>query len=292
MKLISWREDGAVHLGAARPGGVVDLRGAVPAGMDMVSLIGHWDHYGEHVAAAVAQQPPRTIDSALFVAPIARPGKIMAIGLNYADHAAESGMPMPQKQLWFSKAVTSVNGPFAPIALPRVSQALDYEAELVAVIGRRARHVPAEQAASVVFGYCAGNDVTVRDWQRHSTQFVVGKSFDTHAPFGPWIATADEVGDPHTLDIRCRVNGELRQQSNTRHLIFNIYEQIAYLSAAMTLEPGDLIFTGTPGGVGSARKPPLYLRAGDRVQVEIERVGAIESLVVAEDDWQEPSHGR
>ncbi len=291
MKLVSWWDEGRPRLGAARPDGVVDLGDALPTGMDMASLIGQWDHYGGRVEAAVAQRPARAIGNALLAAPIARPGKIMAIGLNYADHVAESGLPMPQRQLWFSKAATSVNGPFAPIALPRVSQALDYEAELVAVIGRRARHVPAERAASVVFGYCVGNDVSVRDWQRHSTQFVVGKSFDTHAPFGPWIATADEVGDPHTLDIRCRVNGALRQQSNTRHLIFNIYEQIAYLSAAMTLEPGDLIFTGTPGGVGAARKPPLYLRAGDRVQVEIERVGAIESPVVAEDDLKEPCHG-
>jgi ureidoglycolate lyase len=216
------------------------------------------------------------------LAPIERPGKIMAIGLNYADHIAESRMPAPERQFWFSKASTSINGPFDPVQLPKVSQALDYEAELVVVIGKKGRHIPAAHASEYVFGYCAGNDFSVRDWQKHTSQFVVGKSFDTHAPVGPWLVTADEVGNPHELGIRCLVNGELRQNSNTRHLIFDINEQIAYLSQAMTLEPGDLIFTGTPGGVGSAMKPPKFLRAGDRVRVEIEKIGAIEATIAME----------
>jgi len=177
----------------------------------------------------------------------------------------------------------AVNGPFDPIEIPTASNDVDYEAELVFVVGRRCRHVAKADAAACVFGYCAGNDVSVRDWQYASPQWILGKSFDTHAPFGPFLVTADEVGDPHTLGIRCLVNGQTRQSSNTRELVFNVYDQIAHLSEAMTLEPGDVIFTGTPGGVGVAMKPPGFLRAGDTVRVEIDRIGALEARVVAED---------
>jgi ureidoglycolate lyase len=159
---------------------------------------------------------------------------------------------------------------------------LDYEAELVAVVGKRCKHVPKEKAHEVVFGYCAGNDVTVRDWQFKTPQWMLGKSFDTHAPFGPAIVTADEIGEPHTLGIRAFVNGEKRQDSNTKHLVFNVYDQIAHLSQAMTLEPGDLIFTGTPGGVGAALKPPQFMKAGDVTRIEIDKIGAIEATVQPE----------
>jgi ureidoglycolate lyase len=213
-----------------------------------------------------------------LLAPVQRPGKIMAIGLNYADHIAESNMETPQQQIWFSKAVTAVNGPFDPIDLPAVPTShVDYEAELVAIIGSGGRDIGRNKAASAVFGYCVGNDATERAWQHATPQWVIGKSFDTHAPFGPWITTADEVGDPHSLDIRCLVNGAVRQNSNTRHLVFNIWDQIAHLSTAMTLEPGDVIYTGTPGGVGAAMKPMQFLQEGDVVRVEIEGLGAIEN---------------
>jgi len=152
------------------------------------------------------------------------------------------------------------------------------------VIGKRCRHVAREQAAGVIFGYCAANDVSVRDWQLRTSQFVLGKSFDTHAPFGPWIVTPDEIADPHALDIVCRVNGELRQHSNTKHLIFDCYAQIEHLSQVMTLEPGDIILTGTPGGVGIGFKPPRWLKAGDVVEVEIERIGSLRHTVVPEAD--------
>jgi len=201
----------------------------------------------------------------------------MAIGLNYADHIAESGLGTPEHQVWFSKASTSANGPYDPIQIPKVSQTLDYEAELVAVIGRGGRHISRADAPAAVFGYCCGNDATERAWQHRTPQWVVGKSFDTHAPFGPWITTADEVADPHALSIRCLVNGEVRQDSNTRHLVFDLWDQIAHLSQAMTLEPGDLIFTGTPGGIGAAMKPMQFLKAGDRVRVEIEGLGALDN---------------
>jgi 2-keto-4-pentenoate hydratase/2-oxohepta-3-ene-1,7-dioic acid hydratase in catechol pathway len=215
-------------------------------------------------------------------APVPRPQKILAIGLNYADHIAESGQPTPERQIWFSKLPNAVNGPFDPIQLPKASSAVDYEAEFVAIVGRRCRHVSREDAADAIFGYAAGNDVSVRDWQFHTPQWILGKSFDTHAPFEPWIVTADEVADPHALGIRCFVNGERRQNSNTANLVFDVYDQVALLSQAMTLEPGDVIFTGTPGGVGFAAKPPTFLKAGDVVRVEIDRIGAIEARMVAE----------
>jgi 2-keto-4-pentenoate hydratase/2-oxohepta-3-ene-1,7-dioic acid hydratase in catechol pathway len=214
-----------------------------------------------------------------LLAPVARPGKVMAIGLNYADHIRETGQKMPPNQIWFTKAVTSINGPYDPIELPTASAQVDYEAELVLIIGQRCKQVSKERAAEVVFGYCCGNDVSVRDWQMQTTQWVLGKSFDTHAPIGPWIVTADELGDPHTMGIRCLVNGELRQNSNTGNLVFNVYDQIAHLSRAMTLEPGDVIFTGTPGGVGLAMRPPQWLKSGDKVRVEIDRIGAIEGIM-------------
>ena len=186
----------------------------------------------------------------------------MAMGLNYADHIAEAKLGRPEHQTWFSKAATAANGPFDPIQRPKVSAQLDYEAELVAVIGAGGRHIAKGDAPAAVFGFCAGNDVSVRDWQLRTSQWVIGKSFDTHAPFGPWITTADEVGDPHALSIRAMVNGEMRQDSNTRNLVFNVWDQVALLSEAMTLEPGDLIYTGTPGGVGMAMKPPTVPQGG------------------------------
>ncbi len=206
----------------------------------------------------------------------------MAIGLNYADHVKETGREMPKEQVWFCKQPTAVNGPFDPIQIPKVSTSVDWEAEMVVVIGKGGRHITKDAAPDQVFGYCCGNDVSARDWQNKTPQWILGKSFDTHAPFGPWITTADEVGDPHTLDIKCVVNGETRQSSNTCNLIFKVWDQLAELSKVMTLEPGDLIFTGTAGGVGMAMKPPLFLKDGDRVRVEIEKLGAIEAVCADE----------
>jgi 2-keto-4-pentenoate hydratase/2-oxohepta-3-ene-1,7-dioic acid hydratase in catechol pathway len=249
----------------------------------MIELIAAWPKAQAEVrviAAAGAGALPR--DKVHLLAPIRRPGKIMAIGLNYADHIAESGQETPKGQIWFSKAPTGANGPHDPIQVPKVSPSLDYEAELVAVIGQGGRHIARDAAPAAVFGFCCGNDATTRAWQFRSPQWVLGKSFDTHAPFGPWITTADEVPDPHALAIRCEVNGEVRQTSNTRHLVFNVWDQIEELSQAMTLEPGDLIFTGTPAGVGAAMRPPKFLQAGDRVRIEIEGLGALDNPCAAE----------
>jgi ureidoglycolate lyase len=285
MRLATFGMGGETHLGVlVDDDRLVDLSQALPdAPRDMIDLIAAWDRWRTPVATASRQglAAYRLADIKLL-APILRPRKILAIGLNYADHIAESRFETPQHQVWFCKQPTAINGPYDPIEIPEASASIDYEAELVAVIGRGGRHIAKAEAGGAVFGYMAGNDVSVRDWQRLTPQWMLGKSFDTHAPVGPWITTADEVGDPHVLDIRCSVNGEVRQQSNTRNLVFNTFDQIAHVSQAMTLEAGDLIFTGTPGGVGAAMKPPRFLQAGDRVRVEIERLGAIEAPMIAE----------
>jgi len=272
------------EVGAGPRVGVVVGETLIDAGVDgsLVDLIADWPDARARIEAHVAMAKARPISEVTLRPPVPRPGKIFAIGLNYADHIAETGAETPKNQVWFTKAVTAVNGPFDRIQIARGAPFVDYEVELVAVIGRRARHVSKADAGDVIFGYCVGNDVTERAWQHRTAQWSLGKSFDTHAPIGPWITTADEVGDPHQLALRCLVNGEVRQDSNTRHLVFNVFDQIEHLSQAMTLEPGDLIFTGTPGGVGAAMKPPRFLKPGDVVRCEIERLGAIEATLAAE----------
>jgi ureidoglycolate lyase len=284
MKLATFEDGGAPELGVVQADRIVPISRATPRlAADMIELITRWGQVeGEVRAIAARAADSLMLDQVRLLAPIRRPGKIMAIGLNYADHIAESGQETPAHQVWFSKASTATNGPFDPIQIPRVSPYLDYEAEMVAVIGAGGRHIAREDAARAVFGYCVGNDATERAWQLRTPQWVVGKSFDSHAPFGPWITTADEVSDPHALSIRCQVNGEMRQDSNTRHLVFDVWDQVEHLSQAMTLEPGDLVFTGTPGGVGAATKPPRFLKAGDRVRIEIDGLGAIENPCAAE----------
>jgi len=262
---------------------VVAFDDLVPgAPSDMCDIIADWDRLKGAVASQAATREGTPLAEVTLQAPVARPGKILAIGLNYADHIKESGLETPKEQVWFSKHINGINGPFAPVEMPKASEKLDYEVELVAVIGKKGRHISRADAASHVFGYTVGNDVSVRDWQLRTPQWTLGKSFDTHCPIGPAIVTADEVGDPHTLGIRCLVNGETRQSSNTSHLVFDLWDQIAYVSQAMTLQPGDLIFTGTPGGVGIASRPPRLLAVGDVVRCEIDKLGAIENKIVAE----------
>ena len=283
MKLVTFTDTAGTRIGLAVDGGIVDLKKADPdLPRDMIGLMNQWPAARGAVERAATRKPDFAQSAIKLEAPVQRPGKVLAIGLNYADHIAESGQATPTEQVWFTKAVTSIHAPFEPVQLPKVSMLLDYEAELVAVIGKRCKHVPKEKAHEVIFGYCAGNDVTVRDWQFKTPQWILGKSFDTHGPIGPWIVTPDEIGDPHTLGIRAFVNGEKRQDSNTKHLVFNVFDQIAHISKAMTLEPGDVIFTGTPGGVGAALKPPKFLKAGDVTRIEIDKIGAIEATVVAE----------
>jgi len=283
VKLVRFRIKSEERIGLSTNSGIIDiakhLKGA-PTSMN--DVFARWGELSENLKKLEAEvAADYSLSSVTLLSPIARPGKIMGIGLNYSDHAAESKMELPKVQLWFAKAATSINDPLGDVHLPRVSEQLDYEAELVVVIGQRCRHVKREDVASVIFGYCAGNDFSVRDWQLNTSQFSLGKSFDTHGPVGPCIATADSV-DPTDLNIRCFVNGEERQHSNTKHLIFNCYDMVEHLSKAMTLEPGDLLFTGTPAGVGFGMNPKQWLKAGDIVRVEIDGIGAIENHVVNE----------
>lgn len=215
--------------------------------------------------------------------PIPRPGKILCIGLNYKDHAAESNSPLPERPLLFSKFSTCALAPGGTIRTPRGSENLDYEAELGVVIGRRAARVPAAKAMAHVLGYVNVNDVSARDFQFKDGQWQRGKSCDTFAPFGEFVATTDEIPDPHRLRIRLRLNGKTMQDSNTDQLIFRVPELIESLSEHVTLEPGDLIATGTPPGVGFARKPPVWMRPGDVVEVEIEGLGVLRNPVGASD---------
>jgi 2-keto-4-pentenoate hydratase/2-oxohepta-3-ene-1,7-dioic acid hydratase in catechol pathway len=214
--------------------------------------------------------------------PIPDPPKILCIGLNYRDHAAETGAPLPREPVVFSKFTTALIGPEAPIQLPPVSQEVDYEAELVIVVGKGGRNLPAATAREHIAGYMVGHDVSARDWQlkKDGKQWLLGKTFDTFAPTGPVLVTADEVPDPHALNIRLWLNGEIMQDSNTRQMVFGAEELLAYISQVVTLQTGDLIFTGTPPGVGIARKPPVYLKGGDRVEVEIEGLGILRNPVV------------
>ena len=280
MKLITYSLSGALRVGSTDGENVCDLTARLSSRpQTMIDLIEQWDGVREEAVCI------GTFDHALSAvrlhAPIPRPGKIYALGLNYADHLAEAGRQPEAFPTWFTKPGTSVTGPFDPVERPRVSEKLDYEVELVFVIGKRCKHVDAAEAEKVIFGYCVGNDVSVRDWQLRTSQFVIGKSFDTHAPFGPWIQTADEI-DASSLDLRMLVNGEERQHSNTRHMIFSCAAQVADLSMAMTLEPGDIIFTGTPGGVGGAMRPQVWLKPGDHMRAEIAGIGAIENVVIEE----------
>lgn len=223
----------------------------------------------------------RPLEGVTLLAPIERAGKYLAIGMNYQKHLEEAdklGVARSAHQVWFNKQTSCIAGPFDEIE-PGVTEKLDYEVELGLVIGRRAKAVSVTDALSYVFGYFVANDVSARDWQFHSPTFTMGKSFDTHGPIGPWIVTADEIPDPQSLNLTCLVNGEVRQSNNTSNMIHQIRDQIAYLSTAFTLEPGDLIATGTPEGVGVGMEPQSFLKPGDVVRCEVERVGYIENRV-------------
>ena len=281
MKLARFRiGDGPVGLGRVDDGTVVDVTEVT--GPSLKALLPRLDALRSSLETAAG--PRHDLAEVVLEAPIDDPQKYLAIGMNYRAHAEEAaaaGIPVPKNQLWFNKQVSCLNRPFGDIVRPSVSEQLDYEIELGVVIGRRSRHVAAEDALSVVAGYLVTNDVSVRDWlTQRSPTFTLGKSFDTHGPIGPWLTTADEVGDPYGLRMRLTVNGEERQAWTTDDMIHDIGAQIAELSTVMTLEPGDLIATGTPAGIGAPTKN--WLKPGDVVRAEIERLGAIENRVVDE----------
>jgi acylpyruvate hydrolase len=290
VKLVTFLANGQSRLGALVPGSgdqqILDLNRAdarLPDSMLAFLEAGPAAH-------ALAQQalaaPPAAAVLAragvTLKAPIPRPGKIICLGLNYRDHAIESNLAIPTYPVVFAKFSNVVIGPGEPIVLPKISQEVDYEAEFGVVIGRRGRSISEADALGYVAGYLPFHDVSARDYQMKTSQWVIGKTFDTFGPMGPALTTADEIPDPHNLNIQLSIGGEVLQSSNTRHLIFNVPQIIAHLSAVMTLEPGDLIATGTPSGVGTARTPKRYLKPGEVVRIEIERLGVLENPVVAE----------
>ncbi len=284
MRLATIRGSQGLELALVVPGGLVELnrldtqlprnmRQLLAAGEEIWQRVAQWQHH----------QPTLALDQAQFAPVVPDPQKILCVGLNYADHARESGASVPEEPVIFSKFASALIGHEEPIVLPRESQEVDYEAELVVVIGRQGRHIPEDQALQYVAGYTCGHDVSARDWQlrKPGKQWLLGKTFDTFAPLGPWLVTRDEVPDPGHLDIRLRIGSETLQDSNTRELIFSVPRLIAYISQVMTLEPGDVLFTGTPAGVGFSRTPPRFLQPGDVVEVEIQGIGVLRNPVVA-----------
>jgi 2-keto-4-pentenoate hydratase/2-oxohepta-3-ene-1,7-dioic acid hydratase in catechol pathway len=258
-----------------RESGVRDALSVIGGGADAMDRVRRWVESAPGSAELL-------LSAVKLLAPIPRPPKIICIGLNYRDHAAESKMQVPDVPTVFAKFPTAVTGPGAPVVLPRNSTKPDYEAELAVVIGRGGRHIPEERWQEHVFGYTCFNDVSARDFQNATSQWMMGKTFDTFAPFGPAIVTADEAGDPHNLEISLELSGEVMQRSNTSQMIFRIPRLIAHLSSVFTLEPGDLIATGTPPGVGFAQKPPRWLRPGDVATVRISGIGELTNPFVAE----------
>jgi 2-keto-4-pentenoate hydratase/2-oxohepta-3-ene-1,7-dioic acid hydratase in catechol pathway len=282
MKLLRYAVGEKIGLGVLSGEGIVPLDALASSYPTMRSIIAGGAEALSAIGDLVAKTAPSiTLSSVRLLCPVEDAGKYLAIGLNYAKHVEESeriGVSAPKHQLWFNKQTSCLSGPFDDID-PGVSEQVDYEVELGLVIGKPARRVSEADAPGHVFGYFVANDVSARDWQFHSPTFTIGKSFDTHGPIGPWIVTADEIPNPHALSLRCLVNGEVRQDSNSALMIFNIWKQIAYLSTAFTLHSGDLIATGTPDGVGIGFDPPKFLKVGDVVRCEVEGIGAIENTV-------------
>jgi 2-keto-4-pentenoate hydratase/2-oxohepta-3-ene-1,7-dioic acid hydratase in catechol pathway len=282
MRLVTYERNGQRSIGALTNNGVIDLPvasgGSLPA--DMVALLQLGDTGVARAREAIAKSGTAiSLKEARLLAPVPRPGKIIGIGLNYADHAAEGGRELPKYPLIFTKAVSAVIGPGEAIRMPLVTSMVDFEGEMAVVIGKCAKDVSSQEALDYVAGYMICNDVSGRDYQQRSSP-TAGKSFDTFAPMGPVLVTRDEIPNPHSLDIRTIVSGEVMQHSNTKHLIFNVNYLIDYLSHIFALEPGDIISTGTPAGVGWFRNPSRFLKPGDTVRIELEKVGVLENPVV------------
>ncbi|WP_166867785.1 fumarylacetoacetate hydrolase family protein [Salinibacterium sp. ZJ70] len=283
MKIARYRiADGPARLGRVDGTSLVDISDVPGVGTSLREILPALPTLKGAILAATG--PAIALSDVVLEAPIDAPSKYLGIGMNYKEHAAEAaaaGIPTPTSQFWFNKQVSCLNAPYGDINLPRVSNALDYEIELGVVIGTRAKHVSVEDARKHIAGYVVANDVSVRDWlQKLSPTFTLGKSFDTHGPIGPWLTTDDEIADPLNLEMVLTVNGEERQRHRTDDMIYNIYEQIAYLSQVFTLEPGDILATGTPSGIGAPTGN--FLKVGDIVRAEIEGLGFIENTVVPE----------
>lgn len=279
MKFVTFR---GAH-GLPEPGVLSgdQIVGLAAAGFpDMISVLAAGSAVRDRIGSGIGE--PMPLSSVTLMAPVPRPPKLICVGLNYRDHAKESGMEIPTVPTIFNKFPNTVIAPGEAIVLPKNSTKPDYEAELAFVIGKGGRHIPAERWRDHVFGYTIMNDVSARDFQMATSQWLMGKTFDTFAPMGPVLVSADEITDPHALDISLTINGEVLQHSNTRELIFRIPDLVAFLSSVVTLEPGDVVSTGTPSGVGFVRKPPRFLQPGDDVVVRIEGIGELRNPVVAE----------
>ncbi len=283
MKLVTYTYENASHIGAIVDDYVVDTSGNPNIPDNMIEFLNTGDVGITAMQDLIKSQCRRIpLSEVTLQAPIPRPGKFLGISLNYLDHIIETNREKPEYPTFFTKHSTCVIATGDAIHRPRISEKLDYEGELAFVIGKRCKHVPVEEADKMIVGYTIVNDVSVRDWQIRSPTWMLGKSFDTHGPIGPWIVTTDEIGDPHHLNIKTWIDDDLRQNSNTENMIFNCYEMVAYLSQAMTLEPGDVITTGTPSGVGVKMKPRGYMRPGQMVKIEIEKIGELVNPVIEE----------
>jgi 2-keto-4-pentenoate hydratase/2-oxohepta-3-ene-1,7-dioic acid hydratase in catechol pathway len=281
MRLVNFRRGNRIEFGVERDGFVRSLAKA-GYGSDAEFFAGGAKALEAARALATRADAEQVrLEEVRLMAPVLRPGKILCVGLNYRDHAIESNMAIPEVPTIFLKLQNAVTGPDAEILLPRISTQPDYEAELAAVIGRGGKNIRREDWKQHVLGYTILNDVSARDVQLATSQWTLGKSFDTFAPMGPAIVTTDEIEDPHTLDIELSINGEVLQRSNTRHLIFKLPDLIAHLSSVITLEPGDVISTGTPAGVGLGRTPKRWLKPGEEIVVKIARIGQLRNRTVA-----------
>lgn len=281
MKLITFIYQEKTNIGALVDGGIVAAEGDLPN--NMIDFLAAGQSALDKLQTLISASPKLIpLSEVKLLAPVPRPGKFLGIGLNYADHISETGRDKPEYPTFFTKQSTCVIAEGEAIHVPLVSDKVDYEGELGFVIGKRCRHVSVEKAHEVIAGYTICNDVTVRDWQQRTPTWTLGKSFDTHGPMGPWLVTADEIADPHNLILKTWVDDELRQNANTGEMIFNCYAMVAYLTQAMTLEPGDVISTGTPAGVGVKMKPRGYLKPGQTVRIQIESIGTLTNPVIAE----------
>jgi 2-keto-4-pentenoate hydratase/2-oxohepta-3-ene-1,7-dioic acid hydratase in catechol pathway len=286
MRLATFTQGGRTRIGMVEGGDVVDLALDPDFPTDMIALLESGADGLKAASAAALRSTQRfAIPSVRIEAPVLKPRKFLGLGGSYKSHLAEVahlGIQPPKFQTWFNKQVTCINGPYDDIHLPRVSETLDYEGELAIVIGRRCRHVSSAEARDVIAGFTICNDVSVREWQMRAPTATLGKSFDTHGPIGPWLVTPDELPRIHDLSLKTWVNGELRQSGSTSELIYRFSEMLVELSTVFTLEPGDILTTGCPAGVGGAMRPPRYLKVGDVCRVEIEGIGYIQNRVVAE----------
>lgn len=281
MKLLSFVADGRASFGAVKDNGVVDLGARMPECASLRQLL-ETNRVAEATALVAANAADRAIDKIAFAPVIPDPGKIICVGLNYRDHVAETGRTVTEKPALFARFACSQVGHMQPIVRPKVSDNFDYEGELALVIGKEGRHIPAGQALDHVAGYACYNEGSVRDWQRHTSQFLSGKTFANSGSFGPWLVTRDEIPNPSKLTLQTRLNGTVVQHTTTDLLITGIPELITYISTICPLVPGDVIVTGTPGGVGLKRTPPLWMKPGDTVEVEISGIGVLQNSVIAE----------